>query len=226
MDNSTTSSLLVLVQVLVLVLVTSSTLFQTASGQYCGPDEATDPNFSGYAGYALDQVVNLLVTDNDGSASYAYPPYAEVSANASAYCDMTDTECSECLDVLLPCVLACTSFTYGGAQSDDMCRLEFQTSQYCGTFEATDPNFSGYAGYALNQVVDVLVTNNDGGVSVTFPLDYEVSATATADCPMTDTECSECLDELLPYVLDCVSFTSGGAQFDNMCSLSFQSNGL
>ncbi|CAN0928564.1 hypothetical protein LINGRAHAP2_LOCUS36574 [Linum grandiflorum] len=124
MGNYTTGSLLVLV----LVLVATSSLFQAATSQYCGPYEATDSNFSGYAGFALDKVVYNLVTDNAGRASVTWPHDAVVSATATAWCPMTDTECTECLDELLPYVLACTSFTTGGAYTENMCSLGFQSN--------------------------------------------------------------------------------------------------
>ncbi|CAN1252602.1 hypothetical protein LINPERPRIM_LOCUS8090 [Linum perenne] len=213
--------------VLVLVLITSTSTFPASAVQYCGPDLATDPKFPGYVETALSQVIEKSVAGNAKSAGITFPPDAEVSASAVAYCALVTSECRKCLDDLLPYVRRCSSFTTGAAHYGYKCRLFFERGQYCGSKEATDPDFNVYAAMALNEVLDDLATRNKTEAKLSYPSGGGAgSAYAEASCSVTisNEECHKCLyNGLLPYVRKCTSFTTGAAHYDT-CSLYFQIN--
>ncbi|CAN1252583.1 hypothetical protein LINPERPRIM_LOCUS8083 [Linum perenne] len=102
------------------------------------------------------------------------------------------------------------------------------TPNYCGSSTATDPRFPGYVDDALNQVIEKLVTENNGvPAGVTNPLYGEVSASANASCSLNNNinGCMDCLYELLPYVSKCRSYTTGSAYYDGICCLGFHLSG-
>ncbi|CAN1252599.1 hypothetical protein LINPERPRIM_LOCUS8087 [Linum perenne] len=99
---------------------------------------------------------------------------------------------------------------------------------YCGPTKATDPAFPGYVDNALDQVIQTLVTKNNGATaSVTVPLYGEVSASADATCsPKSNINaCKSCLYKLQTYVSKCRSCTTGAAYYNGMCSLGFHLSG-
>ncbi|CAN1171610.1 hypothetical protein LINPERHAP2_LOCUS29681 [Linum perenne] len=101
------------------------------------------------------------------------------------------------------------------------------SGQYCGSKEATDPDFNVYAAMALNEVLDDLATRNKTEAKLSYPSGGGAgSAYAEASCSVTisNEECHKCLyNGLLPYVRKCTSFTTGAAHYDT-CSLYFQIN--
>ncbi|CAN1171606.1 hypothetical protein LINPERHAP2_LOCUS29679 [Linum perenne] len=122
--------------VLVLVLITSTSTFPAAAVQYCGPDQATDPNFPGYVDRALKKVIHKLVEDKDYAVGLTVPNdlNAKVSAFALASCALAlekhMDECEGCLGELLPYVSQCSSYTYGEAEFKDQCSLGFRKSGF------------------------------------------------------------------------------------------------
>ncbi|CAN1171595.1 hypothetical protein LINPERHAP2_LOCUS29676 [Linum perenne] len=123
--------LLVLVLVLVLVPVfNGGSSTAAAAPNYCGPTKATDPEFPGYIDVALGQVINTLVTVNNGATtSVTYPRYGDVSASADATCSTSNiNDCKICLFELQAYVGECRSYTTGAAYYHDMCSLGFHLS--------------------------------------------------------------------------------------------------
>ncbi|CAN1252606.1 hypothetical protein LINPERPRIM_LOCUS8090 [Linum perenne] len=96
------------------------------------------------------------------------------------------------------------------------------SAKYCGTIKAINPNSKGYVETALSQVIEKSVAGNAKSAGITFPPDAEVSASAVAYCALVTSECRKCLDDLLPYVRRCSSFTTGAAHYGYKCRLFFE----
>ncbi|CAN1832712.1 hypothetical protein LINPERHAP1_LOCUS33581 [Linum perenne] len=151
------------------------------------------PDSPGYVDDALNQVIEKLVTENDG----------------------------------VPAAAGVTPFGAPGSTPVYKSRTAAAAPNYCGPTKATDPEFPGYVDVALGQVINILVTVNNGAqTDVTYPLYGDVSASADATCSTSNiNDCKFCLFELQTYVGKCHSYTTGAAYYDGMCSLGFHLSG-
>ncbi|CAN1171601.1 hypothetical protein LINPERHAP2_LOCUS29677 [Linum perenne] len=102
--------------------------------------------------------------------------------------------------------------------------MGYAEPNYCGSEKANDSKFTGNVDRALKTVIAKLVRQNYKSAGSTIPpFEDQGSAYASSACALTNIDdCRKCLEDLLPYVSKCSSFTTGGAQYNGQCSLSFK----